>query len=60
MLLLLRVGEIVRGAGSEDILLRNDEGGEVVGEVVEPAAYSCISNLQYTLAEAFVVALASL
>lgn len=60
MLLLLRVGEIVRGAGSEDILLGNDEGGEAVGEVVEPATDRRFSYLQYTLAEAFVVALASL
>jgi hypothetical protein len=60
VLLLLRVGEVVRGARSEDILLGNDEGGEAVGEVVEPAAYRCLSYLQYAPAEALVVALASL
>ena len=59
MLLLLCVGEIVRGASSEDILLGNDESGEAVGELVEPAAYSCLSQLQYALAEAFVVTLSS-
>lgn len=57
MLLLLRVGEIVHGAGSEDIFLGNDESGEAVGELVEPAAYSCVPHLKYALAEAFVVTL---
>ena len=57
--MLLRVGEIIRGAHGEDILLGNYEGGEAVVEVVEPAAYRCLSHLQYALAEAFVVALSS-
>ena len=58
-MLLLCVGEIVRGASSEDILLGNDESGEAVGELVEPAAYRCLSHLQYALADAFVVTLSS-
>src|SRR5918998_4474840 len=55
--MLLRVGEIVRGTRGEDILLGDDESGEAVVEIVESAAYRCLSHLQYALAEAFVVTL---
>jgi hypothetical protein len=55
--LLISVGEVVRGAVGENALLRDDEGGEAVGEVVEPATNRRLFYLQRTLAEAFVVAL---
>src|SRR5918997_1071216 len=57
--MLLRVGEISRGAVGENALLRDDEGGEAVGEVVEPATNRRLFYLQRTQAEAFVVALSS-
>ncbi len=34
----LRIGKIIRGAGSYNLLLRDDEGWEAEGEVIEVAA----------------------
>ncbi len=58
-LLLLLVGKIIRGADSYNVLLRDDEGWEAEGEVVEVATECGGLDLFYALAEAFVVALAS-
>ncbi len=37
-MLFLCIGKIIRGAGSYNFLLRDDEGWEAEGEVVEVAA----------------------
>ena len=58
--LLRCIGEVVRGADGLYFSLVDSEGGEAVGEVVEPAAYRRFSYLQYTPAEVLVVALAPL
>jgi len=55
--LLLHVGKITHGAGSYSVLLRDDEGWEAEGEIVEVAAECGGLDLFYALAEAFVVAL---
>ncbi len=56
-MLFLRIGKIIRGAGSYNLLLRDDEGWEAEGEIVEVAAECGGLDLFYALAEAFVVAL---
>ncbi len=58
-MLFLHIGKIICGAGSYNVLLRDDEGWEAEGEVVEVAAECGGLDLLYALAEAFVVALAS-
>lgn len=58
--LLLDVGEVICGADGLYFSLLDSEGGEAVGEVVEPAVYRRFSYLQYALAEVLVVALAPL
>lgn len=57
--LLLRIDQIVCATGGYYVLLRDDEGGEAEGEVIEPAPNRGLSNRQRASAEAVVVALAS-